>query len=88
MPAAVSKRISEIAKRKQWCKDAGIEYHGDFVRSAPGTQLGNAAQPVDPAIQEQQQIIDEMKQKEADQGARIAQLESMMLQLQKETPTT
>lgn len=49
------KRIKEIANRKQWCKDAGIEYHGDFVRSAPGTQLGNAAQPVDPALQEQQQ---------------------------------
>ncbi len=34
------KRIKEIADRKQWCKDAGIEYHGDFVRSAPGTNLG------------------------------------------------
>lgn len=34
------KRIDEIAKRKQWCKDAGIQYHGDFVRSAPGTNLG------------------------------------------------
>lgn len=51
------KRIKEIAKRKQWCIDAGIDYHGDFVRSAPGTQLGNSTQATDPAAQEQQQAM-------------------------------
>ena len=34
------KRIKEIANRKQWCKEAGIDYHGDYIRSAPGTMLG------------------------------------------------
>lgn len=51
------KRIKEIAKRKQWCKDAGVEYHGEFVRSAPGTNLGAGNQPIDPALQEQQQAV-------------------------------
>lgn len=47
------KRIKEIARRKKWCAEEGIDYHGDFVRSAPGTQLGgkdNAAD--DPEKQE------------------------------------
>lgn len=49
-------RIKEIAERKKWCAEAGIEYHGDYIRSAPGTQLSNAGnQPVDPALQEKQQ---------------------------------
>lgn len=51
------RRIKEIADRKKWCKEAGIEYHGDFVKSAPGTNLGAGNTTVDPALQEQQQAI-------------------------------
>jgi capsid protein len=49
------KRIKEIAQRKQWCLEAGIEYHGDYIRSAPGTNIG--AQAVDPALADQQQAL-------------------------------
>lgn len=53
------KRIKEIAKRKRWCKEEGIEYHGDFVRSAPGTQLGGgeSKEPVDPDEKEKQEAL-------------------------------
>lgn len=52
------KRIKEIAKRKQWCAAAGIDYHGDYIRSAPGTQIGPGTGPaLDPDQQEQQQAL-------------------------------
>jgi hypothetical protein len=54
----VLKRIKEIAKRKQWCKDHNIEYHGDLIRSAPGTNVGNAAgKPLDPDEEEEKQAL-------------------------------
>lgn len=49
------KRIREIAKRKKWCKDEGVEYHGEFVRAAPGTQLGAKGKPADDEEDEEQQ---------------------------------
>jgi hypothetical protein len=46
------KRIAEIARRKKWCKDAGVEYHGEFIASAPGVQIGSGkAGTEDPALQ-------------------------------------
>jgi len=52
------KRIKEIADRKQWCLDAKIDYHGDFIRSAPGTQLGNGGnQEKDPDEEEKKQAL-------------------------------
>lgn len=50
------KRIAEIKRRKKWCVDAGVLYHGEFIQTAPGTQIGNPNDPhADPALQEQQQ---------------------------------
>lgn len=50
------RRIKEIADRKKWCAEAGIQYHGDFVRSAPGTNIG-AGNPSDPAREEKLQNL-------------------------------
>jgi len=50
------KRIKEIARRKQWCKEHDVEYHGEFVAGAPGMRVGaDAGAATDPALQEQQQ---------------------------------
>lgn len=35
------KRIKEIARRKQMCKDEGVEYHGEYIQAAPGTMIGS-----------------------------------------------
>ncbi len=51
------KRIKEIAQRKKWCEEEGIQYHGDFIRSAPGTNLGNPADPQDPDEEEARQNL-------------------------------
>lgn len=51
------KRINEIARRKQWCLDAGINYHGDYVRAAPGTNLGIDPNAGDPAVLDNNQAL-------------------------------
>ena len=54
------KRIKEIANRKQWCKDAEVDYHGDYIRSAPGTMLGGssgASSRPNPVLEDQHQAL-------------------------------
>lgn len=51
------KRIKEIGRRKKWCIEEGIDYHGDYIRSAPGTNIGGSTDPKDPDEEEAKQKL-------------------------------
>ncbi len=48
------KRIKEIARRKRWCKDHGVQYHGEFIQAAPGMMVGEGKEG-DPVNEEEHQ---------------------------------